>query len=130
MKTTSIITKIAFTTAIIISNLTTSWAASNPSHYNIENNFNKIETQTSAINSPKTDSYLMVMQQQVERGDVSITYLFYMDQLKNIYQINQFNADLNINEGFYLNNLVYQGTDQLLASDQQITDKFQSENAE
>ena len=130
MKTTSILTKIAFTTAIIISNLTTSWAASNPSHYNIENNFNKIETQTSAINSPKTDSYLMVMQQQVERGDVSITYLFYMDQLKNIYQINQFNADLNINEGFYLNNLVYQGTDQLLASDQQITDKFQSENAE
>jgi hypothetical protein len=130
MKTTSIITKIAFTTAIIISNLTTSWAASNPSHYNIENNFNKTETQTSAINSPKTDSYLMVMQQQVERGDVSITYLFYMDQLKNIYQINQFNADLNINEGFYLNNLVYQGTDQLLASDQQITDKFQSENAE
>jgi len=130
MKTTSILTQITFTTAIIISNLTTSWATSNPSHHNNETKFNKTETQTSAIKSPKTDSYLMVMQQQVEKGDQSITFSFYMDQLKNIYQINQFNADLNINEGFYLNNLVYQGTNQLLASDQHITDKFQSENGE
>ena len=130
MKTTSILTKIAFTTAIVISNLATTWAAGNPSHHNIEIKFNKTETQPSAIQSNETDSYLMVMQQQFERGDISITYLFYMDQLKNLYQFNQFNADLNINEGFYLNNLVYQGTDQLLASDQQITDKFQSENAE
>jgi hypothetical protein len=130
MKTTSILTKIAFTTAIIISNLATTWAASNPSHYNIEPRFNKIEKQASAIKSPKSDSYLMVMQQQVERGDVSITFLFYMDQLMNLYQLNQFNADININDSFYLNNLVYQGPDQLLASDQQITNKFQSENAE
>jgi hypothetical protein len=130
MKTTSILTKIAFTTAIIISNLTTTWAAGNPSHYNIEPRFNKIEKQASTIKSPKSDSYLMVMQQQVERGDVSITYLFYMDQLMNLYQINQSNADTTINDNFYLNNLGYQEPDQLLASDQQITDKFQSENAE
>jgi hypothetical protein len=130
MKTTSILTKIAFTTSIIISILATTWASGNPSHYNIEPRFNKIEKRASAIKSPKSDSYLMVMQQQVERGDVSITYLFYMDQLMNLYQINQFNADISINDSFYLNNLVYQGPDQLLVSDQQITDKFQSENAE
>jgi len=130
MKTTSILTKIAFTTAIIISNLATTWAASNPSHYNIEPTFNEIEKQASTLKSPKSDSYLMVMQQQVERGDVSITYLFYMDQLMNLYQINQSNADININDSFYLNKLVHQGPDQLLASDQQITNKFQSENAE
>ena len=97
MKTTSILTQITFTTAIIISNLTTSWATSNPFHHNNETKFNKTETQTSAIKSPKTDSYLMVMQQQVEKGDQSITYSFYVDQLEDIYKINQLNADIDIN---------------------------------
>ena len=38
----------------------------------------------------------MVMQQQVDKGDQSITYSFYVDQLKDIYKINQLNADIDI----------------------------------
>ena len=130
MKTTTVLTQIAFTAAIIFSNLTPSLAANHQTHDNIAFKNDKIESLTSKISSPKTDSYLMVMQKQVERGDISITYAFYMDQLTDLYQINQFNADFNINNRFYLNNLVQQEPNKLLASDQQITDKFLSENAE
>ena len=130
MKTRSVLTKIAFTVAVIVANLTTLLAANPQSHINIASKFDKIDRSNSNINSPKTDSYLMVMQKQVEKGDISITYSFYMDQLTDLYQINQFNADININYRFYMNNLVQNEANQLLASDKQITDKFLSENAE
>ena len=36
------------------------------------------------------------MQQQVEKGDQSITYSFYIDQLTDIYKIAQLTADIDI----------------------------------
>ena len=104
MKTISVLTQITLTAAFIISNLTTTLAADKPTHLNIEPTFNKIEKQASTIKAPKTDSYLMVMQQQVEKGDISITYAFYMDQVFNMHKVNQINSDLQINIQFTENN--------------------------
>jgi hypothetical protein len=67
MKITTVLTQIGLTAAIIISNLTETMAANEQNQLKFDLAFNKVEKQGSTINETKTDSYLMVMQQQVEK---------------------------------------------------------------
>jgi hypothetical protein len=77
-----------------------------------------------------TDTYLMVMQQQVEKGDQAINYSFYVEQLTDLYKIYQMNADLQINDRFYMNNIIIDQHTNLALSDASITSLFNTENAE
>lgn len=77
-----------------------------------------------------TDAYLMVMPQQVEKGDQAINYSFYVEQLTDLYKINQMNADLQINDRFYMNNIFIDQHANLALSDASITSLFNTENAE
>ena len=93
--------------------------------------FNKTEVDCiTSLSDNTNDSYLMVMQQQVEKGDLSITMSFYMDQMTNLYKMSQLSADMQINHGFYLNNFTQIEPALLTSADQFITDDFMQENAE
>ena len=97
MKTTTLLNKITLSVALLLMNSTIILAANKEPLISIASQNDKTEALNLKQHSPKTDSYLMVMQQQVEKGDQSITYSFYIDQLKDIYKINQLNADIEIN---------------------------------
>ena len=96
MNTTTTLSRITLTVAILISNAMISFANNKQ-----QDNFHSLPTNKKEICSINqqdlaSDTYIMVMQQQVEKGDQSITYSFYIDQLTDIYKIAQLTADIDI----------------------------------
>ena len=96
MNTTTRLNRITLTAAIFISSSMLSFAGSNQQDKSESIPNHKNELVSSDQEAFSSDAYLMVMQQQVDKGDQSITYSFYVDQLKDIYKINQLNADIDI----------------------------------
>jgi len=97
MNTTTRLNRVSLTAAFLISSSMLSFAASNQQDKSESIPNHKNELVSSDQQSLLSDAYLMVMQQQVDKGDQSITHSFYVDQLKDIYKINQLNADIDIN---------------------------------
>ena len=97
MNNTITISRITLTAAILISSSMLSFAGSYQQNNSLSIPNHKNELVSSDQEALSSDAYLMVMQQQVDKGDQSITHSFYVDQLKDIYKINQLNADIDIN---------------------------------
>jgi hypothetical protein len=97
MNNTTTISRITLTATILISSSMLSFAGGYQQNNSLSIPNHKNELVSNDQQSLLLDAYLMVMQQQVDKGDQSITYSFYVDQLKDIYKINQLNADIDIN---------------------------------
>lgn len=97
MKTTKLFNRIIFTVTSLLITTTITLAAKQEPQTDFASKSLKVKTLNFEKHSPKTDSYVMVMPQQVEKGDQSITYSFYIDQLQDIYKKNQLISDIDIN---------------------------------
>jgi hypothetical protein len=97
MKTTHFLSQIALLTTILLNISSNTYASAKHTEMDTVAQQDLMELSTPSQKLVNNDAYLMVMSQQVEKGDQSITFAFYMDQMTDLYKASQRNSDFDIN---------------------------------